>query len=321
MEIRRVALIGLGAMGSFFVPKLYETLPEGDFFAVAGGARKERLETKGVSINDTVYRLPVVEPGEKVKAPDLIIMAVKDTGLRQAIRDIGALVGPETQIMCVMNGISSEEQLAEAYGWEHVIYSFMRVSIVMQDGVTHYDPKLGKVHFGEKKNVDDKGEPLYSPRVQAIKDLFDRAEIRYEILPDMLHGIWFKYMCNIGENMTCALLDIPFGAYHTNDHANWIRNQAMYEVLRIAQRKGIDLTQADIDAQNVHILTLPKKNKPSTLVDILNGRKTEVGMFSGKVVEMGEELGIPTPVNEMLYHGIRALEAKNEEAREETDSQ
>jgi len=313
MEIRRVALIGLGAMGSFFVPKLYDTLPEGDFFIVAGGARKERLEAKGVSINDTVYRLPVVEPGEQAEAPDLIIMAVKDTGLRQAIKDIGALVGPGTQIMCVMNGISSEEQLAEVYGWDHVLYSFMRVSIVMQDGVTHYNPELGKVHFGERNNADEEGKPSYSPRVQAVKDLFDRAGIRYEILPDMLHGIWFKYMCNIGENMTCALLDIPFGAYHTNDHANWIRNKAMLEVLAIAQRKGISLTQEDIDAQNAHILTLPKKNKPSTLVDILNHRKTEVEMFSGTVVRMGEELGIPTPVNLMLYHGIKALEAKNEE--------
>ncbi len=321
MSIQRVALIGLGAMGSFFVPPLTEYLSEGNFVIVAGGDRKKRLETKGVSINDTVYRLPIVEPGRKMQGtgadagkevfPDLIIMAVKDLGLEQAIRDISALVGPDTQIMSVMNGTSSEEQVAAVYGWEHVLYSYMRVSIVMKDGVTHWDPALGAVYFGEKINADENGEPAFSPRVLAVKELFDSAGVRYRIGKDMLQGLWFKYMCNIGENMTCALLGIPFGGYHYSDHANWIRNRAMEEVVAIAQAKGIALGQDDIDSQNRHILKIPKANKPSTLQDLEAGKKTEVEMFSGNVVRMGEALGIPTPVNLMLYHGIRALEERN----------
>ena len=232
-------------------------------------------------------------------------MAVKDMGLDQAIRDIAGQVGERTQILCVMNGIESEERVAAVYGWEHVLYSFMRVSIVMDKGVADFDPNSGFVHFGEKTNG------TYSPRVEAVKELFDRCGIPYKINTDMLKGLWFKYMANVGENMTCALLGIPFGAYRTEESANIIRRAAMREVAAIAQKKGIDIGEAEIEKQERVVKSLPPENKPSTLQDLERGRKTEVEMFSGTVIRLGEELGIDTPVNRVLYHGIKVLEYKN----------
>ena len=85
--------------------------------------------------------------------------------------------------------------------------------------------------MGKKKNE------TISDRVLAVKEVFDKADIPYEIEEDMLKGIWFKYMCNIGENMTCALLGIPFGFFRKSDSANWIRVNAMREVAAIAQKK------------------------------------------------------------------------------------
>jgi 2-dehydropantoate 2-reductase len=304
MKIKKVSLIGLGAMGSFFAPRLYQGLEKGDFRVIAQGERKERLETVGVTINGTNYRFPVIEPGVEGDPADLIIMAVKDMGLEQAIRDIRNQVGENTQILCVMNGIESEEKLAAVYGWEHVLYSFMRVSIVMSNGVTDYDPNSGFVHFGEKKNE------VYSERVEAVKEVFERCGIPYKINTDMLHGMWFKFMANVGENMTCALLGIPFGTYRTMESANIIRRSAMREVAAIAQKKGINIGEKEIEKQEKVVMNLPEANKPSTLQDLEHGRKTEVEMFSGTVLRLGEELGIDTPVNRVLYHGIKVLEAR-----------
>lgn len=305
MKMEKVTLIGLGAMGSFFAPRLEEGLGKGNFRVLAEGERKKRLETRGVTINGVNHKFRVIEPGEQGDPADLILMAVKDTGLDQAIRDIANQVGEETQILCVMNGIESEERVAAAYGWEHVLYSFMRVSIVMSDGVTNYDPAKGFVHFGEKDNQ------VYSERVEAVREVFERCGIPYKINTDMLHGMWFKFMSNVGENMTCALLGIPFGGYRTMESANVIRRAAMQEVADIAGKLGISLGKEEMDKQEKVVMSLPAENKPSTLQDLEHGRKTEVEMFAGTVIRLGEKLGVDTPINRVLYHGIKVLEEKN----------
>ncbi len=304
MKIKKVTLIGLGAMGVFFAPKLDKYLGKENFRVLAEGDRRERLLTKGVTVNGVGHQFTIITPETKGDTADLIIMAVKDTGLTQAIRDIRNQVGEDTQILCVMNGIDSEERLAAVYGWEHILYSYMRVSIVMKDGVADFDPHMGKVYFGEAKNDE------LSERVKTVKELFDTCDIKYSIEPDMIRGMWFKFMCNIGENMTCALLGIPFGAYHVSEHANVIRRNGMREVIKIANRLGIDLGEKDIEYQEATIKRLPFANKPSTLQDLENGRVTEIEMFAGKVVKLGEELGIKTPLNWMFYHGIKVCEEK-----------
>lgn len=304
MQIKKVTLIGLGAMGVFFAPRLYDQLGS-DFRILATGERKERLETKGVTINEKNYLFPIVEPSAMEDEADLIIMAVKDLGLDQAILDIKNQIGPHTQILCVMNGVDSEDKLIAAYGIEHVVYSFMRVSIVMADGVANYDPKLGAIYFGEPQNSD-----VLSSRVLDIKALFEHCEIRYKIPDDMIRSMWFKYMCNIGENLTCALLGIPFGAFQVSDNANFIRVAAMREVLAIANKLGVNLTEENIQSQEKALQRLPFANKPSTLQDLEHHRKTEIEMFAGRIVTLGKELGIPTPINEIFYHGIRTLEEK-----------
>lgn len=304
MKIEKVTLIGIGAMGAFFAPNLQKHLGNVNFKVIAEGKRKERLQSNGVTINGIKHFFTIISPDTQDDPADLIIIAVKDNGLAQAIKDIRNQVGKDTQILCVMNGIESERKVAEVYGWEHVLYSYMRVSIHMKDGVADYNPDWGKVHFGEEKNDE------LTLRVLAIKDLFDACNIRYQIDSDMVKGLWFKFMCNVGENMTCAMLGIPYGAFHVSAHANEIRQKAMREVVLIANKLGIELGEEDIKRQEGTIKKLPFGNKPSTLQDLENGVVTEVEMFAGKVVKLGLELGIETPINWMFYHGIKICEEK-----------
>lgn len=218
-EIKTVSLIGLGAMGSWFAPRLQRTF--GDRFRViADGRRKERLETEGIEINGEALHFHVTEPSETGDPADLIIIATKGYGLQQAIADIRNQVGADTQILAVLNGIEAEDELIRAYGAEHVLYSLMRVSIVMKDHRTSYNPEAGRVHFGEKHG---NREGAYTDRVRAVKDVFDRAGIPCMIDEDMEKAIWFKYACNVSENMTCALLGIPFGVFRTCSDADILR--------------------------------------------------------------------------------------------------
>lgn len=303
MKIQTVTLIGLGAMGAFFAPRLSEELGAG-FRILADGARRERLEHKGVTINGTNYRFPILTPDQAGDPADLVIIAVKGYDLAQAIEDVRNQVGPNTIILSVLNGVESEKMVAAAYGEEHILYSFMRISIVMKDGKTDFNPENGFIHFGEKTNDPE----CLSEKVLAVKELFDRCKIGYKIDADMLKGIWFKFMCNVGENLTCAAFGVPFGAFRENEHANYFRHAAMWEVVAIANKLGINIGQNEIDRQEHTIVRIPYGNKPSTLQDLEAGKKTEVDMFAGTVVRLGKELGIATPVCEMFLHGIHLIE-------------
>ena len=304
-DIKKVTLIGLGAMGVFFAPRISEKLGA-DFRILADGARKERLERKGVTVNTINYRFPIITPDVEGDPADLVIIAVKGYDLEQAIKDIRNQVGKDTIILSVLNGVESEKQVAAVYGEEHVLYSYMRISIVMKDGKTEFDPHKGSIHFGDLKNDPEH----YSENVLAVKNLFDLCGIDYKVDADMLKGIWFKFMCNVAENMTCAMFGVPFGAFQKNDDANFFRHKAMWEVIRIANKLGIDIGQNEIDRQEHTLGRLPYENKPSTLQDLEVGKRTEVDMFAGTVVRLGKELGVETPVCECFLHGIHLIEAR-----------
>ena len=302
-DIKKVTLIGLGAMGVFFAPRISEKLGA-DFRILADGARKERLERKGVTVNTINYRFPIITPDVEGDPADLVIIAVKGYDLEQAIKDIRNQVRKDTIILSVLNGVESEKQVAAVYGEEHVLYSYMRISIVMKDGKTEFDPHKGSIHFGDLKNDPEH----YSENVLAVKNLFDLCGIDYKVDADMLKGIWFKFMCNVAENMTCAMFGVPFGSFQKSDDANYFRHKAMWEVIHIANKLGIDIGQNEIDRQEHTIGRLPYENKPSTLQDLETGKHTEVDMFAGTVVRLGKELGVETPVCECFLHGIHLIE-------------
>lgn len=306
--IQKITLIGLGAMGSFFAPRLQACYGE-NFRVLANGKRKQRLESEGIWINGEQCFYSIID-SENKEPSDLIIIATKDTGLEQALEDIRNQVSENTIIMAVLNGVESEEKVAAVYGWKHVIYSLMRVSVVMKDYHANYDPQGGKVHFGDKEGQGSGESFVPSPRIAEVVAVFERAGIPYQVEEDVLFSMWWKFMANVGENLTCALLGLPFGAFRYSEDANWIRHAAMKEVAAIANAKGIMLGEKEMESQDYVMTHVEPHNKPSTLQDIENHRKTEIEMFSGMVCRLGQEMGISTPINEMLYHSIRALEDK-----------
>lgn len=194
------------------------------------------------------------------------------------------------------------------YGRDQVLYSLMRVSSVKSGNQITFDPEVSYIEFGEQINDPN----ALSPKVQKVKEFFDLADIPSVIRPDMLRAIWEKYVCNVSENQVSAVLNIPFGAWGACPDADRLRILTAGEVIQIARKKGIPIEENYAEKHLDRLKKLPPGNTPSTLQDLLAGRKTEVEMFAGTILRMGKELDIPTPFNEFLYHAIRVLEAKNE---------
>lgn len=305
-EIKNAALIGLGAIGGFAAPKLCEALGEEHFKVIAGGERRERLERDGIVINGKQWKFQTADPAWTMDPVDFVILSVKFTALDQAIEDIHNIVGRDTVIMSLLNGVESEERLKAAYPDNEVLYSVIRIPALHQGNEITFPEGSGKISFGNAYN------DTLSENVLAVRDLFEKSGISYEIPKDMLRNMWHKFMTNVSENQSAAILRVPYGIWTVSEDANELREQAAREVIAIAFKKGINLTEEDLIEHRTYFEGAPFYGKPSTLQDIEAGRKTEVEMFAGSVIKMGKELGIPTPYNHMFYHCIKTLETWNE---------
>lgn len=302
MSINKVGLIGLGAIGAPLAIALNNHL-ENNFYIIANGKRKERLE-KGVCINNQIYHFHILEPHTPVKL-DLIIICTKFNQLDNAIQDITDFVDENTKIVPFLNGISAEEKLAYHFGKEKIIYGFTRIAAMNENNHITYS-HAGCYYLGHPQN-----NPILDD-VKEISDLFYQAGIHHRVPEDMLADKWFKFMNNVGENQVSAILDIPFGAWNASDHANTLRKKAGNEVLKIAKAKGIHIKQEWINKQRELLDKIPYHNNCSMVQDIHAKRKTEVDMFALEVIRLGKELGVATPVNEILYHMIKVIEEKND---------
>jgi 2-dehydropantoate 2-reductase len=176
------------------------------------------------------------------------------------------------------------------------------IDALRQDGrVTYTTP--GKLYVGEADNRE------LSPRVRQVQAALDRAGIAYETPPDMLRMLWWKVMVNVGVNQASAVTRAPYGVFQTSPDARALMFGLMREVIALAAAVGVDLVEDDLDAWDAFLHTLSRTGKTSMLQDIEAGRKTEVEIFAGKMVALGETHGIPTPMNATVLRIIRVLEA------------
>lgn len=302
MKIQSVAVLGAGAVGSYVIWGLSER-KDIKLGVIAEGERAGRLK-KGCRINDVTYHPDVWTPQE-AHGVDLLIVCLKYGALPGALESIRAIVGENTIVMSLMNGVDSEEIIAEAIGASHMIYSVIKVASHKEDDGYYFVPEttIGII-FGELQ------APYDSERVQAIEALFADTGIHYRSTKFAQEEMWSKFRLNVCNNLPQAILGAGVGCYTDSEHMKAISDGLRRELEAVAAAKGIDMSK--IEASSKHGSPVRASAKFSTLQDIEAGRHTEIDMFSGALMRMGKEFGIPTPYNEYTYHMIKALEEKND---------
>ena len=303
MIIKSVAVLGAGAVGSYVIWGLSEK-KDIRLGVIASGERAKRLKNKGCKINDTVYHPEVWTP-EEAHDVDFLIVSLKYGALPGALDDITAVTGENTVIMSLMNGVDSEEIIAEKAGAEHLLHAVIKVASHKENDGYVFNPEatLGII-FGEVS------APYDSERVQAVLDLFSGTGLHYRATDCILEEIWSKFRLNVCNNLPQAILGAGVGCYRDSVHMKAISDGLRAELMAIAEAKGIDINKADVSSGRGS--AVPPTARYSTLQDLDAGRHTEIDMFSGALIRMGKELGIPTPYNEFTYHMIKALEEKND---------
>ena len=300
-EIQKVAILGAGAMGAYFATQFYNT-PAFSTVLIASGQRLERLKKDGILVNGKPYHFPAIHPDEADAPVDLIIVALKHHQLREAVQNLGKLVGDATTFVSVMNGLESEEIIGAIYGMDKILHAISLGIDAVRSGnqVNYTNP--GIHYFGEAKNV------TISPKVRRVQEAFEKAGISYKTPEDMTRMLWWKFLINVGVNQASAVMRAPYHVFQTNPEAQALMEALMQEVVKLAQVVDVNLTQQDIQDWYPVLNKLSPQGKTSMLQDIEAKRKTEVEVFGGKVVALGQAHGVPTPVNRTVSQIIHVLE-------------
>lgn len=301
MEIKTAAVIGAGAIGSYFIAGLSPKLKDG-LWIVAEGERKHRLSENGITVNDRKIPLHVKTP-EEAKGADLVLVTVKYGALEAALPMIEKIVDSHTIVLSPMNGVDSEKVIGERIGMEHMVYSMIKIASERKEDRISYNPETTQgIFFGEKDGQE-------SERIKALSELFSGTQVHYHVCDNIEQDIWYKYALNISKNLPQAIINCGLGAYNDSQHVAYISKRLREEVVQVAAALGIDISdENNISGGNA---AFSPEARFSTLQDLDAKRPTEIDMFSGTLIRMGKELSVETPFNEFAYHAIKALEEKN----------
>ncbi|MCT4634304.1 MAG: 2-dehydropantoate 2-reductase [Firmicutes bacterium] len=302
-KIKRVSIIGLGALGILYGEHFSKYMDYENLRIVADKGRINRYRSEGIFCNGEECNFNYVSPEENVDPADLIIFAVKYPNLQEAIKMVENHVGENTIILSVLNGIESEKDIAEVYGEEHNLYciAYGMTASKVRNQVNYLNK--GIIEFGELK------ESINSNKVGRLKDFFDLVNLPYEVNNNMEVKLWSKLMCNVGFNQTVAYHNSNNESIQKEGPEREMLIAAMEEVLTVANKEGVSLEYDELNYWLELLNGLNPEGMPSMAQDVKAKRYSEFELFSGTVVRLAAKHNIDVPVNTKFYKHFSKLEA------------
>ncbi|HVS33216.1 MAG TPA: 2-dehydropantoate 2-reductase [Thermoanaerobaculia bacterium] len=299
----RIAVIGAGGVGGYFGARL--AAAGADVTFVVRGRTLDVLRRRGIRVESIAgdFTVPNVKATDSPSDPvDAILMATKAWQLREAAEQVRPIVGPETVVVPLQNGIDAPEQLASVLGESHVAGGLCAiVAFVEEPGVIRHIGAEPLIAFGEMD-----GRP--SERLERLRDVIVAAGIKCEIPPDIRRSMWTKFVFIAPFSGVGSITRMPVGTWRTVPETRSLAERAVAEVIALAGAAGVRLdddagarTMARYDA-------LPPASTPSMQRDIEGGRPSELEAQLGDVVRLGRKHGVPTPLHEWMYAALLPAE-------------
>ena len=299
--INSVGIIGMGALGILYGDILTKSLSKENVFFILDEGRIEKYNNEGVYCNNEKCDFSVLN-SETPRVLDLIIVSVKYTALNEAITNIKPFVGKDTIIISLLNGVISEEKLIEAFGEEKVIYCVAQGMDALKLGNKLTYMNTGNLHIGTVYHNEDK--------LNKLAELFKRGNVPFIIEDNILRRMWSKLMLNVGVNQVVMVYEGTYKTIQVEGEPRDLMIGAMREVIKVANAKGIDLNEDDLNLYLNILNTLDPSSMPSMRQDGLSKRKSEKDLFSKTIMNLGDKYNIDTPINDYLYETITRIESK-----------
>lgn len=301
--IKNIVIIGAGAMGILYASQFSQNNNFNVYLGVYG-ERYSKLKDKEILFNDTPYIFNTIDLDKDTIEADLIIISVKYHNLKDIIPKLNRIISKKTIIISILNGLDSENEIGSVYGMDKILYTTTVGMDAVRDKNVITCKNLGKLVFGELKNH------ILSDKVKRLKNLLDIAGINYDIPEEMEKAMWWKFMVNVGMNQTSAVLGASYGDFQKSKHIRDVMEGLMREVILLSSYEGVNLDyQNDLKVKWYEVLyKLDPKGKTSMLQDIEAKRKTEVEIFSGKVLTLSKKYNIDLKYNKVVYEMIKGME-------------
>ena len=306
-NIVSVVVVGAGAIGASIAVRLMEAGKQ--VVISANGERKARYLKQGFVVNGRQYFLPVKDKYEADPA-DLVIIAVKNYSLEEAIEEMRPYVSVNTIILSLLNGIDAVPRLRREFGEDSVPYAMILGIDALREGNRVQYLAKGRIFFGfEKEKVEKNASTL-----AVLEEFFRTSDIAFVVPEDIVKEIWFKFMINVCLNQWSALIRAPYRLFQDSPHGQELLSKTMIEVISLSKRYGGNLEETDIDRAIAVLKTLAPQGKTSMLQDVEARRQTEVDAFAGAMKRLAKAADLDVPINAILYDAIRAIEDSFEDS-------
>lgn len=290
----RIAIMGSGGVGGYFGARLAQAGQQVSF--IARGAHLSAMREGGLAVASPLgdARIAPVDATDNPAAigpVDVVMFTVKLYDAAAAAAACRPLLGPDTVVVSFLNGIDSEDVLAEVLGPGHVAGGVARISAsIARPGVIAHHGTFATLKFGELDGRE-------SPRLARFLEACTGAGIKARMDREIVAAIWKKFIFLASFAAITALTRLPLGPVRRSRETFALLEQAIAEAAAVGQAKGVALGDDPAgDALKV-VAGVGDGIKASMLVDLERGRRLEVRQLSGAVVRLGHELGVPTPTH------------------------
>ncbi|HTY44554.1 MAG TPA: 2-dehydropantoate 2-reductase [Patescibacteria group bacterium] len=300
-----IVIVGPGAMGCLlaaFLAKSKETI----WLLDKDKDRAGQINQKGIHIEglsgDWQARLNATADPGQIPAADLVIISVKSYDTKEAILLAKPLVGEDTQVITLQNGIGNIEVISEVVGADKVIGGVTNLGATLID--------TGHVrHAGKGETVLGRIDGRINVQMRSIREIFNRSGLETRISKDIKGLLWSKLIINVGINALTGITRLTNGRLLEFEGTRRILRDAVTEAIRVAKRKRIKLIYDDPLAKVEAVCEATSTNVSSMLQDIQKRRHTEIDYINGVIVRQARELDIPAPVNSILVDLIKVIES------------
>ena len=293
----RIAVMGAGGIGSCYGGLLARA--GCDVTLIARGAHLRAIQQNGLQVNrredSFTIQVPATDDPSEVGPVDLVLFTVKTYQNSDAIPFMKPLVGDESVVLTLQNGVESAEQLAQEHGVQRVLPGAAYLNgHVESPGVVKQLSPYCRIAFGES-NGDS------SPRTLAVQETLSSGGITAELSDDVVKVIWSKFLFNAPGNALTSAARFPPRNFIAFPEGSALFKSAVQEIADVAKANGVHLGQEDVQTAMDYLANMPMGSRGSMQTDLEAGRPLELEAMVGAVGRIGRRVKVPTPISDILY--------------------
>ncbi|NJK81707.1 MAG: 2-dehydropantoate 2-reductase [Chloroflexaceae bacterium] len=300
-----IGVFGVGGVGGYFGGRLAQAGEQVVF--IARGQHLAAMQRDGLRI-ESIKGDALVQPVQATDDPhaagvvDVLLVGVKAWQVSEAAAQMRPMVGPETMVVPLQNGVEAAEQLAAVFGRERVIGGLCRIfSHVAAPGVIRHLSAEPTIIINELDNTT-------TARVEQIHTALVRAGIDAQIAPDIHVALWSKFAFVCPTGTLGAVTRLSMGIVRTQPETRQMLEQAVQEVLTVARARGVPMPAESFECTMALIEKTAADAITSMQRDIMDGRPSELEAQPGAVARLGSAAGVEVPIHTFVYHSLLPLE-------------